>query len=253
MRAAPQHHSSIAASSPLQHSSAFLSSAISPLNLALIILNVEPTRHGAAAARFTHLWRQSSVRVCADGAANRLHDSLIDPARSEMLPDLITGDLDSLRPDVASFYEKRGVHIEGENEQDSHDFEKCLRWLELQQTATPAHQQQNLKQRSSIGGGSSSGGIGGGGGSSHSRGVSCEPFSVVAYGAFGGRLDHLMANLNMVYSFSCFERFLLLSDDSLAFLLRPGSHVIQANREVEDGSCGLIPLGGRCERVVTSG
>ena len=91
------------------------------------------------------------------------------------------------------------------------------------------------------------------GGSSHSRGVSCEPFSVVAYGAFGGRLDHLMANLNMVYSFSCFERFLLLSDDSLAFLLRPGSHVIQANREVEDGSCGLIPLGGRCERVVPSG
>ena len=255
VRAAPIHRVSRAASSPLQHSSAFLSSAVSPLNLALIILNVEPNqRHGAAAARFTDLWRQSSVRVCADGAANRLHDSLNEPVRSEMVPDLITGDLDSLRPDVASFYEKRGVRIEGENEQDSHDFEKCLRWLERQQTATPEQQQQNLHSGISDGSSSSSGGGGSGPADKIIRGgVSSAPFSVVAYGAFGGRLDHLMANLNMVYSFSCFERFLLLSDESLAFLLRPGCHVITTNSDVEDGTCGLIPLGARCERVVTSG
>ena len=76
---------------------------------------------------------------------------------------------------------------------------------------------------------------------------------MVAVGAFGGRLDQQMANLNMAFSYACFERFYLLSDASLACVLPPGKHVIEPNREAEDGSCGLIPLGGRCERVVTTG
>ena len=62
-----------------------------------------------------------------------------------------------------------------------------------------------------------------------------------------------MANLNMAYAFSAFERFYLMSDSSIAFVLPPGKHVIEANAEAEDGSCGLIPLGGRCDRVVTTG
>ena len=56
-----------------------------------------------------------------------------DEARGGHLPDLIAGDLDSLRDDVARFYETRGVSIVHEPEQDSHDFEKCLRWLQRQQ------------------------------------------------------------------------------------------------------------------------
>ena len=217
--------------SSTHHSTSFLTS-VSPLNLALVILNVEHLRTDVpqfgAAARFTHLWRQSSLRLCADGAANRLHDSLDETARARMLPDLITGDLDSLRGDVATFYSELGVPIEAEADQDTHDFEKCLRWLERRQLADAA--------------GAGSGGA-----------AASRPFSVVAVGAFGGRLDQQMANLNMAYAFSAFERFYLMSDSSIAFVLPPGKHVIEANAEAEDGSCGLIPLGGRCDRVVTTG
>ena len=143
------------------------------------------------------------------------------------VPDLITGDLDSLRGDVA-FYTDRGVPIESVPDQDSHDFEKCLQWLERKQADEAA---------ASVASGA----------------TPKPPFSVVAVGAFGGRLDQQMANLNMAFSYKSFANFYLLSESSLAFVLPPGKHTIETNTEAEDGSCGLIPLGGRCERVVTTG
>jgi len=76
---------------------------------------------------------------------------------------------------------------------------------------------------------------------------------VVAVGAFGGRLDQQMANLNMAYRYKGFRDFFLLSEHSIAFVLEPGSHVIEPNPEAEDGTCGLIPLGGRCDGVRTTG
>ena len=60
---------------------------------------------------------------------------------------------------------------------------------------------------------------------------------MVAYGAFGGRVDHLMANLNMAYAYPCFERFYLMSDESMATLLPPGGHHVEFNRDAEDGGC----------------
>jgi len=206
----PQYH----------HSTAFLSEPAPPeLNLALLVLNVDEGEN-TACSRFAHLWSSSSVRLCADGAANRLHDSLCESERSKMLPDMIGGDMDSLRSDVAEYYRSRGVAIEGESGQDTHDFEKCLRWLERRQRLQPS---------------------------------GSAPYSVVAHGAFGGRLDQQMANLNMVYSIDTFPQLYLLSRHSLAFLLRPGTHVIETNPQAEDGTCGLIPLGGRCDGVQTRG
>jgi len=234
------------------HTTAFLS-APTPLNLALVVLNVDHrSREHAAAARFNHLWRQSSVRLCADGAANRLYDSLDESARAIMLPDLIIGDLDSLRIDVSDFYASCGVTIEAVADQDSHDFEKCLRWLERKQQqpvadTTRAERATGVPAAVPVAAESPSPS------SSALATTLPQPYSVVAIGAFGGRLDQQMANLNMAYRYGDFAQFCLLSGDSLAFLLRPGRHIIQPNRREEDGSCGLIPLGARCDRVSTSG
>ena len=46
------------------------------------------------------------------------------------LPDLIKGDLDSLRPDVRAFYEAHGVPVVQQDDQDSTDLMKCIQALE---------------------------------------------------------------------------------------------------------------------------
>ena len=227
-----------AASSTAHHSTAFLAHS-TPLKLALVVLNAEHREKNGASTEslFSHLWDQATVRICADGAANRLYDAMsaerravlsaqrIPPAERccNLLPDVITGDLDSIRPEVLEFYERLGVPIARVSEQDSHDFEKCLRWLQAQ----------------------------------HEAAGSKEAYSVVAYGAFGGRLDQQMANLNMLFRReyqSLFERFVLLDHHSLALLLQPGvEHTIEPCLDVEDGNCGLIPLGGACDAVTTRG
>jgi thiamine pyrophosphokinase len=199
----------------IHHSTRFLSGA-APLQLALLVLNVDGESLHADSV-LSRLWKGAALRMCADGAANRLHDGLPIAMRSQMLPDQIRGDLDSLRPEVAEYYRGLGVRIEYEPEQDTHDFEKCLQWLKREQEGAAS------------------------------------AYTVVAFGAFGGRLDHTMANLNMVYRYPCFTSFVLLSADCVGLLLPPGRNVVQVDTAAEDGTCGLIPLGGRCEGVRTSG
>lgn len=58
----------------------------------------------------------ADYRVCADGGANQLstlvEQAVTDPNdRSRYVPDLITGDLDSLRPEVRSMYEDAGIKV----------------------------------------------------------------------------------------------------------------------------------------------
>lgn len=66
----------------------------------------------------------AALRLCADGGANRLHDLFPDAmtrskyakvdrshADDRYLPDMIKGDLDSLRSDVRTFYEEQVRHV----------------------------------------------------------------------------------------------------------------------------------------------
>ncbi|KAG8460620.1 hypothetical protein KFE25_011395 [Diacronema lutheri] len=209
------------------HSTAFLSSRTSLPHVALVFLNSEGAQAGSAApdSIFERAWRCARVRVCADGAANRLHDGLrTNERRAAFVPDLIKGDLDSLRTDVRAFYAERGVRIEQDTDEDHHDLDKCLMALRDEQ----AEQARALP--------------------------GAERMTVVVLGAFGGRLDQQMANLNMLFRWQgAFAQLLLLSEHSAAFLLAPGEHTIEPNAEVESAVCGLVPLGAPCASVRTSG
>jgi hypothetical protein len=81
----------------------------------------------------------ASTRLCADGGANRLYDQLpsmlpnLSPeaARLSCLPDLIKGDMDSVRKDVRSFYLQHNVAlIDLSSDQDTTDLTKCLLHIE---------------------------------------------------------------------------------------------------------------------------
>ena len=88
---------------------------------ALIILNQPFSK-----PLLTRLWHASDWHCCADGGANRLHDLLDRPTINDLplnlrlflqqaqesepeqyFPDLVKGDLDSLRSDVRQYYEAR--------------------------------------------------------------------------------------------------------------------------------------------------
>jgi len=114
--------------------------------IALIILNQPFSK-----SLLFRLWHASDWRCCADGGGNRLHDLLsgtdnrptsyiarllgwfLQSQRTEAdeyLPDLIKGDLDSLRGDVRQYYEARKVPVVQDGDQYSTDLEKCVRSLQ---------------------------------------------------------------------------------------------------------------------------
>ena len=87
---------------------------------AVVLLNTEPgcgllggTEAGGesfVSVALSAAWAQAAVVVVADGAANYLFDSaLSDKHRLQRLPHVITGDLDSIRPEVLEYYTVQGV------------------------------------------------------------------------------------------------------------------------------------------------
>lgn len=102
----------------------------------------------------------ATTRICADGGANRLFDQIphmitaVDPdtARQQHLPDLIKGDLDSVRQEVREFYTSHGVpFIDLSSDQDTTDLEKCLLFLDGRIRAITQQQTAGQRQQPSVG------------------------------------------------------------------------------------------------------
>jgi len=243
---------------------------------ALVVLNT-PLRRPPSAV-FDRLWSASSFRVCADGGANRLYDATITTttaaaaaaatatataaaegnAENYYVPDLIKGDLDSLRRDAREHYESLGVEVERDPDQDTNDLDKALRAVRDRCIAASSSSSSEDRQRG---------------------------FDVYVYGAFGGRFDQEMASVQALYRWSdAFDhRVFLYGDENCAFLLPPeiecevrlpffgdddgdgdgddGGGDDDENKADNDGgvlvgegpTCGLIPVGGRCDSVRTAG
>jgi thiamine pyrophosphokinase len=173
-----------------------------------------------------------------------------DEVRSRFLPHLIKGDLDSLRADVLEFYTAHGVPIVNlSHDQMTTDLQKCLRYIET----------HLLIGR---GGGGEGGESDGSAVNEKSEENGCRPprtdsaqhiqrqvDTIVAIGAHGGRLDHILSNLSTLHTFRDVD-IVLCGDGNLSRLVPAGKTVIKPHRKVEGPSCGLIPLQGRA--VATS-
>jgi len=185
-------------------------------SVALIILN-SPSIGTTISPLLRRLWEISGHRICADGGANRLHAMA---EKDEMIPDTIVGDLDSLRENVRSYYEERGVNVIHDYDQDRNDLDKALKVAV--------------------------------------DGLSCT--SCLVFGAFGGRFDQEMASIQALFSWHQRTKIWMYDDHTMAFLLTPEANNIielalpSLGGYIHEGpTCGLIPIGERCESVSTTG
>jgi thiamine pyrophosphokinase len=146
------------------------------------------------------------------------HEDASD-VRTRYKPDVIKGDMDSVRTEVLDFYAKLGTKILDEShDQDTTDLHKCIAYI---RDSTPNVDQSKL--------------------------------CILVAGALGGRFDHEMGNINVLCRFSSL-RIILLSDDCLIHLLpRTHCHEIHIQSSVEGPHCGLIPIMMPSKSTTTTG
>lgn len=174
------------------------------------------------------LWSRACICICADGGANQLYDSIPkmlpheDPieARRKYKPDVIKGDLDSIRPEVKEFYQELGTRVVDEShDQDTTDMHKCVLYILSDQMLNA--DKPDLK--------------------------------ILVVGALGGRLDHEFGNLNVLQTFST-TKIILLNDENMTYLLsKEFAHKIYINSSIQVPYCGLVPLGAPSASTTTTG
>ena len=167
-----------------------------------------------------HLWNKAKYRVTVDGGTNRWYQTVLK-YRGQIAkpnPDLITGDLDSIHPQVLEHYQHQNdCQIVKTPDQNFTDFTKAIQ--ELNKRDIPAG-------------------------------------FIVAYAEHSGRLDQIFGIFETLFHVKdlTHKPVFVASSTSIEWLLSPGDHSIHLPRtSVENLHCGLIPLGEPCSGVKTSG
>ncbi|WOO76569.1 thiamine pyrophosphokinase 1 [Vanrija pseudolonga] len=183
-------------------------------NYAMIILNQQITRRDT----LYRAWAASTVRLCADGGANRLYDALDAEERAIMLPTMIKGDLDSLRSDVRAYYSSKGVAIKRDPSEYATDLMKCMEEVEAIEKA------------------------------------SGKQFALLFYGGFSGRLDQTVHTMSVLLKLREKRReTYVISEDSLAWVTDTGAHLIDIDHATMGQTCGILPIGVEDAFVRTEG
>ncbi|KAL7840820.1 hypothetical protein AOLI_G00261430 [Acnodon oligacanthus] len=182
--------------------------------ICLVILNQPLEEH------FFHvLWSKAVIRACADGGANHLY-RLVDGQQERFLPDYISGDFDSITPDVKAFYSEKSCRLIETADQDLTDFTKCL-----------AIMVEEIKKRQ------------------------VQVDTIVILGGLAGRFDQIMATVETLFHAQKMTELpvVVIQGSSLALLLKEGrQYRLSVNTGLEGSWCSLVPVGGPCV-TTTSG
>ncbi|KAK6525906.1 hypothetical protein TWF281_010949 [Arthrobotrys megalospora] len=232
---------------------------------ALVILN-QPI---ADVEGFTRLWNNASLRVCADGGANHLYGIEID--HDIPIPDCITGDLDSLQSKVGNYYRALGVSIVPDHSQYATDFTKSLNWILKQEQLHDSSKQgtasdddedddANIQKENLYG-------VPWAGQPGAPSWIEHAPLDIIAYGAMGGRVDQTFHAIDQLFQAShrlngenerggdeasqhtsssntTERKLMLMSEESVTFLLEKGKNIIDTPLRLFGKTCGLIPVAG---------
>ncbi|OOF90291.1 hypothetical protein ASPCADRAFT_179349 [Aspergillus carbonarius ITEM 5010] len=209
-----------------------------PTPYALLILN-----HQINEKAYDVLQKHALITVCADGGANHFYDMMKARGRESLdHPNIIIGDLDSIRPSVRTHYESHGVNVIYHRDDYSTDFTKALRYIrahvdEILPPSTPPtttsantidqqhHQQQQppttIKPEKQ------------------------NELTILILGGLGGRVDQAFSQIHHLYANSTYTvststsanepqprnnktgHLYLISEESITFILHPGKNVIR--------------------------
>lgn len=176
---------------------------------AAVLLNHLPVN----VAMMKRVFAGSQLVVAADGGANQLHDGLPRRLRFKLVPDVIVGDMDSLRPDVRRFYEALGCPIIRIADQNTCDLQKAVTYVERYAAGT-------------------------------TPGVK---WGVAVCASLAGRYDHTVQTINALFQpAGRFAEVCVLSPSTSCRLLRPGTTTrVELHPVVErTRGCGLLPVAG---------
>ncbi|ORZ29270.1 Thiamin pyrophosphokinase [Catenaria anguillulae PL171] len=178
---------------------------------ALVVVN-RPLTH-LPTSLLVDLWLNAEWRLCADGGANQLYDRLAhDPAlQRRLIPHIIAGDLDSVRPDVVEFYRQLGAKIHKSTCQNSTDLGKCIQHMESIE--------RHLKIPVTL--------------------------DLVILGGTDGRFDQTLGVVHSMHAIACTGRKVALLDaHNFMTVLTPATvHRLDVVHPMQGPHCGLLPVG----------
>jgi len=227
-----------------------LSSRAQDPNYSLVILNrAIPLRFQS----FAQIWENAKMKVCASGGANRLYEFVPEASHKNFVPDFIKGSLETVLPHVKDFYVSQGTDVIFHSREDASAFTKCvhrLSYLELGHIDQAYFPNSPIPPRAPDDAIPSE--------TSHKSGETHEVRKrimtgkmCIVMGGLDGRFDQQMDVISTAFAHPE-KQFLIMGNESFLYILQPGLHRIDIDREIMGEHCGLIPLGSPC-RVHTTG